>query len=372
MLTHVMLRALERAMRDEFVFSVYLDGGGTDVGSRTVWRGLFERGVQGIATTLPTGGESSDATAFSRAVANLRRLIPQTPTGALGVPGWVGFATAAETIHVEATPSRLATGVWWTRGMRLGPYLRVLRASHNALAVLVDGRAARLFRCRAGEATIIDRFHSYGESTPSPGEWESVDLQVRVGRERMLDQLATRILDVNTPDELIVVGGAPVAARAAVDRLQPLLRERVLLAQTLHRSTTDHELYRAVQEAIDEVMRGREHAEARALVEGRGGYDLVQLGAIAAREALAGGGVKRLLLSQHFLEERSDEAEAIIRLAVERDVRAVVLDPTASRVLDAGAAGIAAVGVGAPARVERIGAVVGQVESAAARPAQPR
>lgn len=353
MLTHVMLRALERAMRDAFVLSVYLDGGGSDVPSRTLWRTLLERGVQGIAATLPAGGDPGAATAFSRAVANLRRLIPQTPTGALGVPGWVGFATAAEAIHVEATPCRLTTGVWWGRGMRVGPYLRVLRASHNALAVLVDGRAARLFRCRAGEATIIDRFHSYGES-PSPTEWESVDLQVRVGRERMLDQLAARILDVNTPDELIVVGGAPVAARAAVDRLQPLLRERVVLAQTLHRSTTDHELYRAVQEAIDEVMRARELTEARAVVEGRGGYDIVQLGQLAAQEALAAGGIKRVLVSQHFLEERPDESETTIRLALDQEARPVMLDPTASRILDAGAAGIAALGVPIPTRERAI------------------
>ena len=354
MLTHVMLRALERAMRDEFVLSVYLDGGGSDVGSRTQWRTLLDREVHAIAAALPAGVDRGSAPAFSRALGNLRRLIPQAPTGALGVPGWVGFATASETIHIEATPRRLTTGIWWGHGMRVGPYLRVLRASHNALAVLVDGRAARLFRCRAGEATLIDRFHSYGEPALSPGEWESADLQVRVGRERMLDQLAARIVEVNTPDEFIVVGGAPVAARAAVDRLAPLLRERVLLAGTLHRSTTDHELYRAVQDAIDEVMRGREHAEARNAVEGRGGYDVAELGYLAVQEALATGAVRRVLVSEQFLEGRPDDAESVIRLAADHDARPVLVEPPASQLLDAGAAGIAALGTPTAARGERV------------------
>jgi hypothetical protein len=235
--------------------------------------------------------------------------------------------------------------------MRIGPYLRVLRASHHALAVLVDGRAARLFRCRAGEATIVDRFHAHGE----PGASADIDLAdapFRAGRERMLEQLAARVVDVNTPDEWIVIGGAPVAARAAADHVTPLLRDRVLLAQQLHRSTTDRELYRAVQDAIDEVMRVREHAEARAIVEGRG-FDLLQLGYLAARQALDAGGVRRLLISQRFLDERPQDAEVIVRAALDRGARPVLLEPPASRVLDAGGAGIAA--VGAPA-VTRAGA----------------
>lgn len=350
MLTHVMLKALERSMRDEYVLSIYLDGGGSDVASRTLWRALLDRGLQSIASGLPDGGSGERAT-FARATANLRRLIPQTPTGALGAPGWVGFASATETLHVEVTPNRIATGLWWGKGFRVSPYLRVLRASHHALAVLVDGRAARLFRCRAGDATIIDRFHSHGEAA-APPESENADTALRPGRERMLDQLATRIVDVNIPDEWIVIGGAPVAARAAAERLVPLLRDRVLLAQHLHRSTTDRELYRAVQDAIDEVMRSREHGEARAIIEGRGAFEPVQLGWLAVRQALEAGGIRRLLISQRFLDERADDAEQIVRLALEHDARPVLLEPPASRVLDAGAAGIAGLGAPKTAKIE--------------------
>lgn len=349
MLTYVMLRALERAMRGERVLSVYLDGGATDTGSRGAWRAGMDGAIAAIDHRLPAG-DTEERHRFQRAVENVRKLLPRVATGALGTPGWIAFATADECVHVEATPSRLQPGVWWEDGLHVAPYLRGLRANHNALAVIVDGRSARVYRCRAGEVHVIDRVHAhadgalYEERAPSHGYFAppgpTLDVPTRAARERMLSQLAERLRDAIAADEWLVIGGAPIAARAAVEHVPSTLSDRLVFASGLHRSATDHELQRATQEAIDEVMCARENGDLRALFDGTDVAAAARLGYLAVVAGLADGSVRRVLLSEAFVGERPDEAEAVVRAAFDAGVHAEVLEPPASLVADAAAAGI--------------------------------
>ena len=357
MLTREQLMELDRALADQWVLSVYLDGDASDPAERTAWKRRLDvelaRLKRGLRERTHAERERFDETIvhLQERLAGFRGFLPDA--------SWVGFITSAGVIHAESLHVSLPTLAVWQRGMRIGPYFLGLPARGTALVIVVDSRMARIYRSRDAAIELLDRIHAISELTApehlghpprlgfhtgtrgSTGT-ELAERELRAGRERMMRELGERLSKVALPDEPVLVGGIAVAAAEAIEALPKDVGARTTRLPIIDVHSTDARLATIAaafladrRDALD--LRTVTEVLARAAEAGRGLTTLAP-----TREALRTGAVDQLCLSERFVLEHPEKSDEVLRSALRAGAEVLVVRGAAAERLDADAKGIAA------------------------------
>lgn len=357
MLTRMELLRLERSLRGTRTLSVYLDGPASDPAERTVWRRTLSAAVDDARDAL-RDAPHDEREAFERAVGWLDARLEATPTERRA-PGWVAFATEDGVCHAEALPASVPTVVAWGDGVRMAPYLRVARWHRPAVVAIVDARSARVFTYRDRALAARRSMHAHAHagpvthmgSAPAPGfhpgtrgetGTDEAERARRIGRERMLGELAERLVSLAGADGWILVGGIPEVAAAALAQLSDEVRARARRLDGLDVHATFAEIAARAADAMTEMQRAADSAAVDDVLARYGAGGTAAVGREAIAEALREGALDRLYLTARFLDEAPRAVEEIVRAAYEQDAQVSCVGGAAAERLDADAGGIAA------------------------------
>jgi hypothetical protein len=271
----------------------------------------------------------------------------------------VAFVTADGVRHAEGVPVRLSPLVAWGDGIRIAPYLRVLERQGVTAVAVVDSRAARVYALHDGELHDRGALHAHAASgpvshmgdAPAPGfhagtrgttGTDAAERARLVGRARMLDELAERLVEVAGPHGWIVVGGIPEVAAAAVERLPDAARGRARALAGLDVHATPAQVAGRAAEETTRLRREAAMADVEMLVARHAGGGTAAIRRDGVLEALRERAVDRLDLSERLLDDDAPLAERIVREAFDQDAQVSCVDGPAAARLDAEAQGLVA------------------------------
>ena len=358
MLTHEELARLTRGLRDAKVLSVYLDMNARDPALRGAWRTQFDDAIRRIRDGIPSTRHKERATLARSVDALEARLAAGSGGGA--ARAWVGFASEEGVHHAEALGVRTpATVVAWDSGPRVAPYLRFLRHRRGVVLAEVNAEGARLYRYRDGTLETLEHLrahvttepHDHMGSMPRQGfhtgtrgatGTDAAQRELRAGTQRMLHELAHRLVVLAGDDAWIVIGGTPLPAKAARAALPDSLSDRTLVMPEMHIWASDAQIRDCAERGASTLQNARDLAAVSAAVGQAGGAGRGVIGVEGASRALAAGAVETLYLSERFLDRAPDEGEVAVRTAFEHGTLPEVVRGDAADLLDRAAQGIAA------------------------------
>lgn len=358
MLTREQLVELERKLRDHWVLSVYVDATVHDPAERGAWRVKLDNSLASIRLSLHDA-DHAEREAFTAAAAHLHELLAPVP-GALRSAGWVAFLTDDGVAHSERLPVPMPTIVTWERGMRIAPYLRVLKQHRPVIVALVDSHRARLYRYHLGHLDTLETLHAHavvgpvyhmGDAPPlgfhggvrgATGTDES-QRTLREGLRRMLAETAERIVELAVPDAWIALGGTPQPTQALATLLarNEEVKPRIAMPP-LHVWCTDAEVARVAANTAGELRAHRDMAVMAALLEGTHHERFAATGQAETRRALRAGAVHELLVSHRFLDEFASAGERLVKDALDQGAEIEEVSGAAADKLDALCGGVAA------------------------------
>jgi hypothetical protein len=355
-LTLPQLIDLERSLRGERVLNVYVGGRASDPAARAEWRIRLDDELRATRDSLgdaPRGEREG----FDRAVAHLRERLPEG--SAPGARGWVAFVTADGVRYAEELPVPMPAHVAWTTGMYVAPYVRALKQLRPVLVAVVNSEEARLHRYRAGTLEALDSvravrhggavyhmgdaprqgFHPGTRGATGTDEAERRRLEAI---HHLASTTADRLTALAGDDGWIVLGGTPEPLGILRAALPERVNERVLTVPTLHDGASEAEVARAAEAGASVLRNAHDLALIEQVLERRGVRGLGAAGVDATRRALAGRAVQELFLSHRFLDEHADEADAMVRAALDQGAVVEEVSGAAAERLDHDGDGIAA------------------------------
>ena len=333
MLNKTELMLLERALADQRVLSVYVDGTEADPAAQAKWRLDLAHSIQRLRTSL-SGASHEDRMEFDRCVESLARELATLP-GSVGAPGWMAFVTADGLQHAERLPVQEATIAMWTKGPAVAPYIAALKELRPVVLVVADARKGRIHLYRAGTLTATktaharahpgDHPHMGGPARPglhagtrgTTGH-EAAPMALLTGVQRMVGELAEQALELAGPDGFIVIGGIPRVAARLSAALEHAARNRVTVLESLDIHASPAALAAAAHEGASTLRDAEDLARIREIEEVAPGAMLGSIGPVATREALDSHRVRELYLTQRFIEEHIVDAETAVRLALDQ------------------------------------------------------
>lgn len=355
MLTYEELLRLDRQHRGERILSVYLPRADHDPARRAERFIQLEGEMTKIRRSLE-GAPRSERAAFDRAAATLRESL-----GALGDWGTpvAGFASSSGPVWLGAVLASIGFVVRWRDGLTIAPYVRALKQERSVLVTIVDAREARLFRYRAGELVPLDVIEVEGKAEAGDHKGDSTPSGVRPGirgatgrdetgrREeaafqRLVNQVVQRLEVEAPPDAELVLGGTLQAMRQVESALPKSFEARVAISEALTSTLTLPEIARAVTDAASELTARRDAAWIATLLDQASGHGRSAKGVIETRRALAGRAVHELLLAGSFVDAHPDEAEELVRAALDGAARLEVAPRAAAGRLEDEAEGVIA------------------------------
>lgn len=358
MLSRTKLTELYRALRDEFVLSVYVDGEATNPAERLAWRKRLDQSIAKVARGLEEAEDSDGKVAFGEALALLDQELGKVDSF---IPdrGWVGFATPERMCYASAVPVPMPDLVRWERGVRVAPYVRALKQQRPVVLALVDSQHARIFRYRdgrLGEADSLEADTFMGDlsevgsakraSTNTGRRGDTATDAARrfrlVEAERLMKRVASAVAERAGDSGFAVIGGTPEAIGHAVEMLPKSLGDRIIQQPSLRLDMSDAEVRAAAEESAS-TLSGQFHGRLLdevmdlARASGRG-----VLGREGTEQALREQRVETLLMSRSFVRSDPDYADRCVGAAFEQQADAVELSDPASARLDGEAGGVAA------------------------------
>ncbi len=355
MLSLKQLSRLQRAVGARPCLTIYVSTADTDPAAQGAWRRRLQNAGRDERKRVEREAPE-ELDGFDRAWKLLDERLP-AGTGALGSPGWAGFADPDRVLHETALHSSVGTQVSWKRGPRLAPYARALSREHTLLLALVDARKARVFRRVdgrlneleelaaepvAGEADQPGMMKAAHSSSGVRGQTRTDAAQraLSVATERLVRLVAKQIAGLADGSSAVVLGGIDRVTLAVQDALPESLRGLVQLRADLRPSMTDAEVTAALGTVLDDTVRQRERELLAFWLESGRSRGLALSGWNSAIRALDEGAVETLLLSTRLLEEQADDAETLIGRVIDAGGRVVELSGEAGEVLDAEGGGI--------------------------------
>ncbi len=349
MLTRNGLAQLARSYGTVKTLSVYLDGTVRDPAERKAWRRDLDRRIRQLRDTL---GDASHAEreAFDDCVADMDECLEEY-RGALRAPGWVGFFPEDGVTHTEALAVAPPTIVAWGDGIRIAPYIRVLKQQQAAILALMDARRVRVYRY--ANATLEDvetlRAHAHVNNVghlgypPSSGFHtgtrgaigaDARERELRTGTADMLRELCDRLVTLSAGDAWILLGGIPEVVSDCIATLPVVAEPRV------HRIELDvHASNAQVAAALEHGAKAARRARDLRLVDdilarnAAGGHGII--GIAPVMEALREHAVDVLCFTEALLTQHPNEAELLARTAMQRGSALELVSGTAAEHLDA-------------------------------------
>lgn len=386
MLTYAELLDLDRSLREKKVLSVYVDGQAPNPAERGVWRRRLESAITDLRRSIESAPHA-EREAFDQCVRFLWQRLETIP-GALGALGWTAFITEDGVRYAEAIPAPTPALAVWATGARAAPYVRALKQQRPVIVAMIDHRRARLYRYRSGALEELDtlRAHAHvgpvdrmGGNPPAhfhPGTRgatgsDEADRVLRIGYERLLAELADRLVAMAGDDGWIIIGGTPQPAKAAARALPEQIAPRAQVMRSLDIWSTKADIKRAAARGASMLRGARDREQVAELIDRAAAGGLGTVGVDPTLQALRAGAVDALFLSQRFLDQQPGEAEAAIKEAFDHGTEVEEVTGTAAARLDAEAGGMAArlrfAQHGDPAAAGSVPAVAGRTGPEVAR-----
>jgi hypothetical protein len=349
MLTHTELVALARSLRSERVLSVYIDPAVEDPAVRRTWRVQLDHSLKDLRATL-ADAPRDEREEFERCVTLLREQLP-TVAGSGGTGGWVAFITAGGVRHAERLPVPTPTLAVWSTGIWVAPYVRAFKQARPVIVVLADARKASIYRYVGGQLELVETVRARATlkqpthmgSAPRSGFHPGVrgatgrDDAQRVltqGTNRMLEDVAGRVLRLAGPDGWIVSGGIPRVAEHVAALLARSAPGRVLRPDTLDIHASDAAIEAAAREGASALRNASDLHRIEEAIELGAGSGPAVLGPIATRRGLAQSRVRELYITHRYLSDHAVEAESAVRAALDQDALVEEVSGKAAQRLD--------------------------------------
>lgn len=349
MLQQQELTDLYRTYRHVPVLSVYLHGEERDFARRAVWRRNLERGLAEARVVAESAAETeafdAAATLINHALGVYQEFLPAR--------GWVGFATADELVHGTATPAPVPDLVRWEPGLRVAPYVRVLKQTRPIITAILDQRQARLFRYVEGRLEELERLDA-GEITDTADigtakraathsgvrgqtSTDAARRQIEVGAERLARRAAGAIESLAGADGLAILGGTPEMIALVGHETGQGSRHPPLEVPSLHMGMTEPQVRTLVEDAASRLSQDIHSELVEELIgmarsEGRGA-----LGREHTVTALEERRVEMLVIARGRATSEPDFVDYCVGAALEQgaDVEEVA-GPAEARLEDAG------------------------------------
>jgi hypothetical protein len=357
MLTARELVDVERALRDEWVLSIYVDPRRTDPAARGEWRRMLGQRL-GVVRRSTAAASADEREASTAALAHLESWLAEAMERAPTRP-WAAFVTRDGVRHAATLPTAPRAQAWWGRGPRIAAYGCAVSPRPPVLVALADADRVRLLRQRAGEIEELETIgvpHAAHEflhtgDAPRPGfragargaaATDTAQRQQRHRRHRLARAAAERLGELDRDHEWIALGGAPEPLATLRAALPSAVRERVFVLPALSGAATLADIGRAVDQGAVLLRRLNELVLVDELLASYGADGAGAAGQQATERALASRAVRHLLLTPSFMERHADSAEAVVRAALEQGAQVDTMLGAAAERLDRDAGGIGA------------------------------
>jgi hypothetical protein len=349
MLNHQELVALARALREERVLSVYIDGSVADPKDRRLWRLEVDHQIKTIRQNIQ-GMSHSERELFEECVRHLDRLLAPID-GALGAPGYAAFITRAASQYSETLPVPMPTLAAWRKGARIAPYMRAFKQNRPVVVVVADTRDATLYRYVHGTLEHIDDLHatvvtdepSHMSNAPRPGFHPGVrgtpgkdetQREVVVASKRMIADAAARALKAAGDDGWLLVGGIPEIAAHVKQAIAEHAEGRVRQMSPLDIHATEAQIATAAQQGASALRDEFDSQRIANMIDREQATGLAAFGHSATERALQQMRVRELYLSHRFLEEHTRHAEDAVRDAIDQGATVEEVERDAAERLD--------------------------------------
>jgi protein required for attachment to host cells len=356
MLAYKGLVELERALRDQTVLSIYVNGELSDPAKRRRWRVDLRHAFDDIESWLKDSSHAErEGFAACRAMVEERL---GAFRGTIRSPGWAGFFTTDGEQYGSALPVPMPTMAVWSTGPCLTPYMRAMKESRPVVIAVVDSSKAQLYRYAGHEAVRVETVRAHATVEPpahmgrpsrtgfhmgtrGPTGTDQAQRELREATDRMLVEVAEKIVRHAAPDGWIAVGGIPSVAAAALARLPAALAARARHAPSVDVHATKAQIAEAARESAS-ALRNAEDLKrvmdtmASAESDGRGA-----LGSVDVLHALRDGRARELYFTSGYLGNRAADAESAVRQALDTHTFVEHVSGEAAETLDA-VGGIAA------------------------------
>lgn len=358
MLTRERLVELFQALRERDVLSVYVDADQRDPAQRDAWRVHLEGEIARLRRGLEQAG-GAELAGLDAAWALVAHRLRSDDHASMAKRGWVAFATSDRLWYAEGVPAHMPHLVAWQRGLRAAPYVRALKQERPVLAVLVDGRRARVFEHVGGAITELEGVladtdvgdlgdvgmrKASARATGMRGE-TSTDQGQRlreVAAERLRRDLAALIDARAGQDGIVVLGGTAEAEKKLLAILPRRLEGRVARRRSLHLDMSAAEVREEIRSAAGDLSEQGHDALVAEVVDAARSGGKGALGREATLKALEGMRVDTLLLSRGFIQAHAVPADHAVGLAFSQSAYVEEVSGAAGGRLDREADGIAA------------------------------
>lgn len=334
MLTQTQLVALYRALANQRVLTVYIDGSASDPARQRSWRLQLDHGLADLRRWLE-GSSHAEREEFEHCVRRLDAAIAPF-SGGIGAPGWAAFITTDRVHDAQPLPAPAPTLAVWSTGPCLAPYMRVLKESRPVIVVCADARRASIYRYRLGELERVDvvrAYHSadhpehmgtparqgfHGGTRGTTGR-DALQRTLLRGRDRMIADAVDSACDLAGADGWILIGGIKRVAARLLQLLAPLAPDRVTELDSLDVHASEADIARIARSGASELRDMVDDRRVGAIVDLAGAHGLGAVGPAEARQALEQSSVRDLYVTHRYLEDHAAEAEQAIRAALDQD-----------------------------------------------------
>lgn len=331
MLTYHEMTLIERALRDQTVLTVYVNGEERDPSKRLQWRIALRHALDDIERWL-SGSSHAERESFAA-----RRALVEERLGAfqdtIRAPGWVGFFTP-DGVHLATTlPVATPTMAAWSTGPTLAPCVRVLKETRPVIVAIADSRTASLYRYADRTVELVETLEAraaidagrhmgrppgagFHQGTRGPTERDQKQRELQNATTNMLADLTEKLVELAGADGWILVGGIPAVALSTLKRLRPELTPRTAHVSSLTASATAAEIGEAARVEASRLRNAEDERQVDALLassesDGRGVRDAVDV-----MRALENGSVHTLYFTPSFLANQAADTEAAVRIAL--------------------------------------------------------
>lgn len=330
-MTQQELAKLERALRDNTVLSVYVNGEHADPAKQTRWRLDLRHSFDDIESWLRESSHAErEAFAACRELAweQLSYLKP-----GIGAPGWAAFITTEGVQHAALVSAPVPTMAVWSTGPAIAPYIRVVSDAHPVIVAVADGRLVRIYRYLDRKVDVLHTVRAHvtidtpshmsrpatvGFHTGTRGRAgaDAAQRELQKGTELMLAEAVAKLESFATDGAWIVVGGIETIAKAAFTRLSAELSQRAMVAEHLDVHSTRAQVAECARTS---ALRLREADDLRRVDEAIAAAEAAGAGAagsVDTSRALDEGRVRELYFTSKVLENHAGGVESAVRQAL--------------------------------------------------------
>jgi hypothetical protein len=349
MLTMTELSALEHALRDTNVLSVYLGSSSPDPAHRPDWRPTVVTALRDWSRSLE-GASRAERMEFAAARDVLQHVLDDITQR--DCDGIACFVTARGVQRIEALHFAVDASVSWGRGVAVAPFVRALKEERPLLLVAVNGMRAVLHRYQFEHLTLLESFDSVPHLTIPDHDSARVRPHFHRGvrgvtgrdetqrewaaaTDRMVHHVVQQVVHLAGEDAWVLVGGRRDIVHRVLALLPANVRRRADQVAGVTPQSTRASLVRAARTGASRLRTAADANAIERLVSRAYARGAAAVGEHAATHALEQRRVQQLYMSPRFVRDHAQTAEFAVRAALDQGASVETVSGAASTKLDA-------------------------------------